>query len=307
VFSTFKAIRPSLSPNNQVHQNSRVAWWQVPTLLSLDAPAVALSWQMLLARATPTPLAWQAPLLLFASVWLVYVLDRCLDARTLTLRTAVTPRHRFYVRYARWFWGVSAAVFVLCAVVSVTLEPPLRLIGTAVALLTGLYLAFVHVGNPPRQNAKTKTQAKAQIKAQTKTLPKELQIAFVFSLGVHVALSPWGLSQLVSSGLFALLCFLNCAFIAFWERTADIQQAQRSLARSHPNLRPLLHALALTLISVSSLSWLIFPNMLAVWACLVLSTGLLLVLEHRHDQLSTPVLRVCADVVLLTPCLFLFW
>jgi len=264
-------------------------WWQLPTLLSLDAPVVALVWQMLLARATPTPLPWQAPVLLFASVWLVYVLDRCLDARKLTLHRAATPRHRFYVRHRRWFGWLAGGVFVVCVAVSVTLEPRLLLIGISVALLTGLYLAFVHFSDAKQ------------------FIPKELQIALVFSLGVHVALSAWHLPYLLSGLLFALLCFLNCAFIAFWERTADTQQAQRSLARSHPTLRPLLHVLALVLIGTSSISGLILPDMLAIGACLAVSGALLLLLEQRHHVLPTSLLRVLADAVLLTPCLFLFW
>lgn len=293
MFSTFKATRSSLVHSKHVHRASRVSWWQVPTLLSLDAPAVALMWQLLLARATPTPLPWQAPVLLFASVWLVYVIDRCLDARKLTLHSAVTPRHCFYVRHARGFWWLAAGVFALCVAVSVTLEPRLLAIGTSIALLSGLYLAFVHWGNIPH------------------LFPKEVQIAFVFSLGVHVALLPWGSlwggHQLLSGVLFALLCFLNCALIAFWERDADVQQKQRSLARSHPKLRPLLHILALGLIGMSGISLWLLPEMLPVWACLALSGGLLLLLEQRHHQLPAPVLRVLADVVLLTPCLFLFW
>lgn len=264
-------------------------WWQLPTLLSLDAPLVALTWQILLARATPAALPWQAPVLLFASVWLVYVLDRCLDARQLTLRRAATPRHRFYVRYARWFSWLAGGVFAGCVGVSVTLEPRLLLVGSTTALLTGLYLAFIHFAKVAQH------------------IPKELQIALVFSLGVHVALSPWSISQLVSGGLFALLCFLNCAFIAFWERAADTQQAQRSLARTHPSVRPLLHALALALIGISGISALLLPDMLAVWVCLGLSGALLLLLEQRRHQLSTRLLRVLADAVLLTPCLFLFW
>ncbi len=264
-------------------------WWQLPTLLSLDAPIVALTWQMLLARATPAALPWQAPVLLFASVWLVYVLDRCLDARKLTLRRAATPRHRFYVRHAHWFGWLVVAVFAGCVGVSMTLEPRLLLIGSAVALLTGLYLAFIHFANVARH------------------IPKELQIALVFSLGVHVALSPWSMTQLVSGSLFALLCFLNCAFIAFWERAADTQQAQRSLARSHPRSRPILHALTLALIGTSGISGLLLPDMLAIWVCLAVSSGLLLLLEHRHHVLPTRLLRVLADAVLLTPCLFLFW
>ena len=268
-------------------------WWQLPTLLSLDAPLVALVWQMLLARATPAALPWQAPVLLFASVWLVYVIDRCLDARKLSLRTAITPRHRFYVRHARWFSRLAMAVFVGCVVVSVTLEPRLLLIGSAVALLTGLYLTLVHIGKVVGKVAKR--------------IPKELQIALVFSLGVHVALSPWGMTQLLSGSLFALLCFLNCAFIAFWERAADTQQGQHSLARSHPTLRPLLHVLALVLIGVSGISGLILPDMLAMGACLALSGALLLLLEQRRYHLPTRLLRVLADAVLLTPCLFLFW
>ncbi|MGA3008003.1 MAG: hypothetical protein ABSE59_08950, partial [Opitutaceae bacterium] len=50
----------------------RPQWWQWLTVLSLDAPAVAVSWQWLLARGAHAPLAWHHAFILGTAAWLVY-------------------------------------------------------------------------------------------------------------------------------------------------------------------------------------------------------------------------------------------
>jgi hypothetical protein len=84
-------------------------WWQWPTVLSLDAPAVALVWQLTLARVARAPLAWRHVVVLTSSVWLAYVLDRWIEGWRLLPEQLRTQRHTFY---QRWRWPV--AVTGLC-------------------------------------------------------------------------------------------------------------------------------------------------------------------------------------------------
>jgi len=53
-------------------------WWQWPTILALDAPAVAVTWQCMLARVASVALRPYHVVLLGISVWLwVATLLRC--------------------------------------------------------------------------------------------------------------------------------------------------------------------------------------------------------------------------------------
>ena len=54
--------------------------WLWPNLLSLDAPLVAVVWQVMFARCFQVPVDTVAAALLLLTVWLVYSADRTLDA-----------------------------------------------------------------------------------------------------------------------------------------------------------------------------------------------------------------------------------
>src|ERR1700704_1719121 len=72
-------------------------FWLWPNLLSLDAPVVAVLWQILFARCFQVPVDALAALLLLLTVWLIYAADRILDARR---DECHSPRHEFYRRGA---------------------------------------------------------------------------------------------------------------------------------------------------------------------------------------------------------------
>ena len=56
--------------------------WLWPNLLSLDAPAVALLWQIFFARCFHAKLEPLPSVLLVLAVWLIYAADRTIDAWT---------------------------------------------------------------------------------------------------------------------------------------------------------------------------------------------------------------------------------
>ena len=57
----------------------RTAWWQWPTVLSLDAPAVALVWQIFFARLLGVPLQTHHHVMLGMVTWVVYAADRWME------------------------------------------------------------------------------------------------------------------------------------------------------------------------------------------------------------------------------------
>ena len=65
-------------PGAQSISNSTPLLWL--TVLSLDAPAVAVLWQLLFARSFHARLGASVTILLALVVWLIYVADRVLDA-----------------------------------------------------------------------------------------------------------------------------------------------------------------------------------------------------------------------------------
>src|ERR1700726_3693665 len=118
--------------------------WLWPNLLSLDAPIVALLWQLLFVRCFHGSLGTLPAALLAVAVWLIYVADRTLDA----WRGCVEqPRHEFYRRHWRavlpvWLVALGGGAWLAWS----RLPGPLFIEGAAVASGTGLYLAAVHMG-----------------------------------------------------------------------------------------------------------------------------------------------------------------
>ncbi|MEM6429125.1 MAG: hypothetical protein AAF708_07780 [Deinococcota bacterium] len=289
--ATLKASFPKLQKLSLEHPSqTKYYWWQVPTLLSLDAPLVAYVWQQLITSAFGIRLSWQLASLLVCSVWLVYVADRCLDARTLSLQTASTARHRFYVVQGRKMWLAWAGVLAISVLLSMALSLRVRVTGLSMAGLAAAYLGFIHVLDWPLK------------------LPKELLIASLFTLGVHFSVlvkMPLQITEAVSVLMFGLLCFLNCSLIAFWEQDADSKQGQVSIALARPSARRWLETCGLAVVIGSAVSWLLFPAYWPVWVCLLVSSLLLGMLEHLHTHLPVPLLRVLVDAALLTPVVVL--
>lgn len=87
------------------------------TILSLDAPLVALAWQQLYATAWEVVLEWTTLLVLFLSVWLGYAADRWLDGFTDTRPDAHHDLYRAHRQPVLWLWLVLLATTVATALV----------------------------------------------------------------------------------------------------------------------------------------------------------------------------------------------
>lgn len=261
-------------------------------LLSLDAPAVAVSWLLLLKDCFHLTVSHGNIAALFLTVWLIYLVDRFVDSFSLQPDGPRSARQIFCARN-RGFWllSISFVGFVDAAVVYFNLDRTNVLRGI---LLGSIVLAYLTINW-------------SCDKIWTAVPLKEAIIGFLFSAGTLLGLGPslfvLPATMLLTGGLFALLCFANCVSIAFWERNLDRIQNKHSIAtRFGPTLR-LGKFLAATLI-VGSI-FLVWTDV-ASWplaVCVCVSSIALISLNN---------VRICrdersalADLVLLTPVIFL--
>jgi hypothetical protein len=271
-------------------QVSEPRWWQWPTILSLDAPAVALLWQWLLARSANATLHAHDAFILGASVWLAYVADRWIEG--CRLAEVFTLRHRFY---QRWRWPVAAVwLAVLGCDVGIAL---LHL--TSRELEAGLVLlAFVVVYLFSHQLVHRNHGWR---------LPKEACVAILLGGGAGLfpfLRSPFPWWPLIPPlTLFVLLCFVNCVLISAWECEVDEMHGQTSIALqfrrgvAFSNAAPwVLAGVAVAFLAAGTADQ-ARPAVLCAAASSV-SLGMVNLLEpHSGRQLA----RVLADVALMTP------
>lgn len=278
---------PPLSSANQPR------WWQWPTILSLDAPLVALCWQWLFARTTAGSLHWWHHAILASGVWLAYAADRWIEGWLLPNERVQTHRHRFYQRH-RWsvftLWMLVLAGSVALAWVRLTArEFQAGLFLLAPVLMYLLSHQLVHRHHPLR-------------------VPKELCVALLLTGGISVfsfAASSVNLHQgAVMLALFGLLCFADCALISIWEDEVDRHHGQTSLALQYPGARWLVHALPWIISLIAgALAWRETADVRTASLCAAVSGALLGVVDIIHRRSGRQLARVLADFTLLTPLL----
>ncbi len=248
-------------------------FWLWPNLLSLDAPLVAVLWQILFIRCFHASAGVETSILLPVAVWLIYAADRMLDAWR---GSAATPRHTFYQQHWRAVVPVWVAVLIGGSWAAWNYSTPLLWSrGLWIAAGTGLYLCAVHA--TPRVWRKPGT--------------KEAAVGIVFALGVSLAAWPmvgtW--TDILAIAQFCLLCWMNCMAIEDWERNSP--------ARS---------AVVIAAGVVAIVSVMLLRTHRPVIACAETASGLgLLLIDRYATRMSRDAARVLADAVLLTPILFL--
>src|SRR5262249_7190706 len=107
----------SRPPAAQAHNQLATApWWLWWNILSLDAPMVACAWAILFARLAHVAVPKPELAALGLTVWLIYTMDRLLDARGYALRLHAAPnrktlrlRHVFHRAFWKQIAGVAGA------------------------------------------------------------------------------------------------------------------------------------------------------------------------------------------------------
>ena len=80
----------------EVRKAADVRLW--PSLFTLQAPVVAVLWQLLLARSVHVKLNWFEPWALGLAVWLIYVADHLIDTAKPAGKSPVRFAHSIFPR-----------------------------------------------------------------------------------------------------------------------------------------------------------------------------------------------------------------
>ena len=267
------------------------------TVLSLDAPAVAVLWQLLFARAFNAQLSASTTILLALVVWLIYVADRVLDTLKPPVQDAEATRHAFYRRHLWAFLIPLCAGFAMAAWMSLTqLDARTFRDGLIILLAVGVYLLVVHWVSPQRD-----------------WLPKEMLVGVLFALGTCFPV--WeqmtdGVTTLVAAYvLFTALCWTNCAAIEYaeWNRLR-----RRLFGLPHPwTVWMGRHFMLLSVVAAAlALCLMVSGFARPQWQLLtaeLLSALLFALIRYKEESLSIDQFRVLVDVALFTPIFFLLF
>jgi hypothetical protein len=250
--------------------NQRIWLW--PNLLSLDAPVVAVLWQILFIRCFHAAGRAMPSVLLVSVVWLIYSADRALDAWR---GSDAQPRHQFYRRHWRAILPVWTIVLSATSWLAWTqLQRQTFERGAWLAAAVGVYFSAVH--------------------GLHRKWPKEAAVAVIFALGASLA--SWTQvetrADVLTVILFSCLCWINCVAIERWEHDSG---------EHGPSPYPVgILAACLGLAAIVILHQ--RPILAGAEAS---SAAAFVLLDRAHLKLSADALRVLADVALLSPIFFL--
>ena len=261
------------APTASAVSRSPLALWH---LLSLDAPSVAAVWTLFFARSYGVQCSMGVPLVLALAVWVMYAADRINDSRHTGI---LMERHRFHMQHWRWF--AVAMLFAVPLLVALTAALPhgIRNIWLLLSLPMLVYFFVVH--------------------GLRLRLPKEAMVGIFFGLATATPVVasgsvPWHHS-LPSVLLFGLLCWLNGIAIARWEGAPRCTtDACTAWLAQHTS------GVGTALVVGGLLLW-PWPQCRMVASTVVLSAGLLYLIERIRARLDAVHVRALADAALLTP------
>lgn len=251
------------------------------TILSLDAPLVALAWQALFAKTHQGSPSWEQRVILFAAVWLGYAADRWLDARREARPS--TERHRWHRRHSPLLVGVWAAILAGAVALSFWhLSAPDLAHGFGLVGATLVYTVFAQKGHSMRQYGAMKSLFVGALVAASASL-------FVFDWSMRDA--PEYLRPIALSGA---VFTLNSLYIRKWDGELERPSATLAMAWTATLLLAVHIAVAL-------------PQQRLICYAAVLAMLGLKALDASRDSLSPSTRRTLADVVLVAPAILLFW
>lgn len=278
-----------------IRRNPPAPAWLWPNLLGLDAPAVAVSWQILFSRAFDAEFPMVLHVILGLSVWCIYLADRLYDTLRTDAAAMATDRHVFT---RRRFKPLAVALGIAAAVNLALIVPyvprNLMVSGLITAALLGVYYAIRLKGG-------------ARFAA---LIPREILCGLLFSLGcvitphAYAAQGTIVLDFWLCAFLLGLACSASCILISIWEREEDMASSDHSVATGSPRIVRHI-GVAIILIGACSLA-LAFSGARDIHLAIALSACAQRLTLHFDKRLSKPMLRVLGDAVLLTPLLFLW-
>jgi len=264
---------------------------EAPNLMALDAPIVAIVWQTWLSTSfldQPIPLVH---VLLFVTVWLIYIADRLLDCRRLDFQLEVTPRHQFVNKWRWTLWPIWFGTFIVNCILAVLLIDVFLVIAGAILFGTVLLYGWMVHGH----------------RTVGQWLPKEFFVAGLFSLGVCLPILVVKIttSTLVLTTLLTWLFLLNCFCVAAAQHKSDGLQNVGSAIRLFPTLCARIPLLAFLLIAsaiVANYAALVsFPITVAISISSIGLMVLAYLIDRNDDWRTRTRYALFADYALLSP------
>ncbi len=268
--------------------------WLWPNLLSLQAPVVAVLWQLLLALSLHVKLNPFEPWALGLSVWLIYAADHLIDTVRSPPSAFEPPRKTFCRRHWHKFLLMAfVAGFVLAVLVERFLLPVTVRGGWHLSMAVAGYFTLIHL-----------------MPASWRSVwPREIAVAVLFTLGTFGAVwlangrNLW--PMLAAAALFMLLCWMNCSLIETWEWQAGgsfepdtPNPAARWLAARLGTCGVVIVVASVVLVSIKQL-----PTAFALAS--LISGSLLSLLSIHRNEIPPRLVSPAADLALCSPILLL--
>jgi hypothetical protein len=281
--------------------------WLWPNLLSLDAPLVAIAWLTVFRkmwRLVYHP--WEAYVGLALVVWVIYVVDRLIDA---SLRKnnpeRCEPRHLFHWKHRKVFGvaaGIASAVAVglLFRYIPASIYFHLVIAGFLVGGFFGLALLS---GNSPSEIP------------HVKNVIAGLAFAYGTALTAYIYQGAVAFQDAMMSReviCFGVLCIMNISAIDLWEhanRSNDVEvKAADEFSLTLPltllGAAAILFALRASPHPDDSVDYGLVTR--SFFYSILTGAGLLYILNRMRHRFHIDTLRVLADVALLIPVLVFF-
>lgn len=286
--------------------------WRWVCRLSLLEPAVAVVWHLKFARLFDVPLRSNHIVLLFASLWLVYMADRIMDVwRLPNTVIPLTERHRFAQQNSRLLLGLWGIVALCASTLALRTLTGREWVGCTIILCsTCLYLRLVHGA---RSSWRLRERG-----------AKEVGVALVFALGSTVFVwsnlfigshpkaalpTTAGPTFTVASFVFGALALHNVIHLSRTERHIDVHQDSPSIAWSTGSdsaegisctlLLALAGVNAFLVLANQRLDWLSLTTLLPVTVGAALGSVVIRYQELLLPDLSDDARHVVTDLAVL--------
>jgi hypothetical protein len=268
--------------------------WLWPNLLGLDAPAVAVTWQILFARSFGADIPPVLHLILGLSVWCIYLADRLYDSIRTGETAGGTGRMMFTRRHFKPLAATLFATTVLnCTLIIRYIPENLMITGFITASLLGAYYMI-------------RLKSGLRIAA---LIPREILCGMIFALGCVITAQAYALPGTddlqfwVPAFFLGLVCSANCILISIWEREEDLAANDRSITTGSPRIVRHIGS-AILVVGACSLA-LASSGPGFIYLAMALSSFAQRIVLHYESRMGKPMLRVLGDAVLLTPLLFM--
>lgn len=308
---------------------------------------MAVIWQWALAKAYGVQMAPVIYSTLGLAVWLIYVVDRVLDARSQERNQSGTARHLYYKQHSRFYaWIVipSASVFLIYRVFT-GIPETIMLRGFGLSFLVGLYLLHFAVRGhraififgsvfasflggailyllPLSMPYKVVYGAlllsllhhsiRGGQNTPIRLLPKELLCGYLFAVGCSMNVHFYTLDSEVAAFsmvtfMLGMLCTLNCIGIACYEKETD--RDPQAITHVWPEVGEYYLALLLALVSlvIFEMGKGLSEGVFYFHIAILLGLILLGAVHFISKRITTELTRVLTDVALMLPVLVMLF